>query len=138
MRSSTYRLDQLPEGHNLLTARAISNAGVAAADSDLGTAELDVDKTPPTVAQSGAPSPDQWQPQPVTLQLTGTDQPGLSGMAGTPANDDDVTHGAYIAYRLDGGPVQRVRGAQAPVTVAERRPAHADLPGLRPGGQPVV
>jgi hypothetical protein len=113
----TYRLGQLPEGHNLLSARAISNAGVPAADSDLGTAELDVDKTAPTVAESGAPSPAQWQPQAVTLQLTGTDQPGLSGM-GAAAPDQDVTQGAYIAYRIDGGPVQRVRGAQAPVTVA--------------------
>jgi hypothetical protein len=113
----TYNIAEVPEGHNLLTARAVSNAGVAAADSDLGTAELDVDKTPPTTAAAGAPSPDQWQTRQVTIDLTGTDQPSLSGMAGAPDSDPTVTDGAYIAYRIDGGSAQRARGGQVSVPV---------------------
>ena len=44
---ATLTVTDLPEGRNVVEARAISGAGVPAADSDVGTTEVDVDKTAP-------------------------------------------------------------------------------------------
>jgi hypothetical protein len=52
----------------------------------------------------------------VTLTVTGTDQPTLSGMAASP--DSTVEDGAYTSYRVDGGAARPVPGASAQVTLA--------------------
>ena len=68
---------------------------------------------------SGAPDPTKWQRSSVDLVLKGEDQPDLSGMAaGSPSRP--IEEGAYVAYRVDGGPLQKVRGAEAPIAVADK------------------
>ena len=104
----TYTIRDLPEGRNVIKARAISGAGVPS--DDVGETEVNVDLSKPDASVSGNPDPGQWQLAPVTLTLTGTDQPGLSGMRGALAHDPDDRHGAYLEFRLDGAQPQTVRG----------------------------
>jgi hypothetical protein len=94
----------------VIKARAISGAGVPAADADIGDTEVDVDKSKPSVAIAGNPDPGQWQRGPVNLTLTGSDQPNLSGMRGALSTDPETTDGGYVEYRQDGGEPQDVRG----------------------------
>jgi hypothetical protein len=109
-----YSIADLPEGRNVMKVRAISGAGVAS--DRVGTAEIDVDKTPPSSAVTGAPDPEQWQSHGVTVTVKGSDQSALSGM--DPSSSSDVRGGAYMSYRVDGGVTQLVPGdnAQVPVT----------------------
>jgi hypothetical protein len=107
---ATFTVNDLPEGRNLIKARAISGAGVPAADSDIGQTEVDVDKTKPEVSVSGNPDPGQWLRSPVTLAITGTDQANLSGMRGSLPSDPEDTDGGYLEYRLDGSSAHTVRG----------------------------
>jgi hypothetical protein len=111
---ASYSIADLPEGRNVIKARAISGAGVPS--SQVGSTEIDVDKTPPTAAVGGAPDPERWQNHGVTITVSASDQPDLSGMAASP--DSDVHHGAYLSSRVDGGQAQLVPGdtAQVPVT----------------------
>ena len=109
---ATITINDLPEGRNVVKARAISGAGVPAADSDIGETEVDVDRSKPEVSVSGNPDPAQWQRGPVSLTLTGIDQPELSGMKGIDpsAAFAKSTDEAYIEYRLDGASPQDVPG----------------------------
>lgn len=112
---ASYRIDGLPNGVHMLKARAISNAGVPS--RAVGMTEIRIDKSPPATAVDGAPDPSVWQDTPVTLHVRGADQPELSGMAPAGADDPQIEHGAYMTYRVDSAPLQRVRGATADVTV---------------------
>jgi hypothetical protein len=109
----TYSIADLPEGRNVIKARAISGAGVPS--SQVGLAEIDVDKTPPTMSDGGAPDPEAWQSHSVTVTVKGADQPGLSGMGASP--DSDVHDGAYMSYRVDRGAAQLVPGGTAQIPV---------------------
>ncbi|MGZ4202149.1 MAG: hypothetical protein ACXVRH_08835, partial [Thermoleophilaceae bacterium] len=114
---ATITLGDLPEGRNLVKARAISGASVPATDNDVGSTEIDVDKTAPEVSVAGAPDPGEWRRGPVALSLTGTDQAQLSGME-------------VVEYRGDGaqpidvpnGPTPGVQSqtVSAPVTADGR------------------
>jgi hypothetical protein len=109
-------LTGLSEGVHTIKARTISGSGVAS--SNVASQTLRVDLTGPTVAASGGPDPNKWVNQPVTVDLTAQDQPGLSGMTAA-APDRPLTDGGYIEYILDGGSPRRVRGDKAAVTVAD-------------------
>ena len=111
---ATLTINDLPEGRNIVKARAISGAGVPAADSDIGQTEVDVDKSKPATSVSGNPDPGQWQRGPVTLTLTGTDQASLSGMEGIDPSTGVVTEKAYIEYRLDGDAAMDIPGENVP------------------------
>jgi len=91
--NATTNLGDLPEGRNAIRARAISGAGVAAADADIGATEIDVDKSAPEASVLGAPDPGSWQREAVALTLGASDQAGLSGVRG-------------LEYRMDGGAAQ--------------------------------
>lgn len=108
-------LDNLSNGIHHLKARAISGAGVPSAA--VGETDIRVDRSPPSAGVDNAPDPSAWQAKPVTLRLTGIDQPELSGMGGAGPSDPQIEHGAYMTYQVDNGPAQRVRGATAEVTV---------------------
>ena len=88
-KSRDHHVRDLPEGRNLVRARAISGASVPATDDDVGSTEIDVDKTAPDVSVAGAPDPGEWRRGPVALTLTGTDQAQLSGLR-------------EVEYRVDG------------------------------------
>jgi hypothetical protein len=103
---ATITLNDLPEGKNIIKARAISGALVPAADSDIGITEVDVDKTAPDSSLIGAPDPSQWQRGPVALALIGADQANLSTMQGADLAHQQIKEGGYIEYRLDGSPAQ--------------------------------
>ncbi len=103
----------LPEGVHTVYARAISGAGVPSDTVD--STVVQVDRTPPTVTATTVDSARPYN-HPVTITITGADQPGLSGMAPAPAGQP-VTSGAYIEYSLDGGAPVDVPGASATVTV---------------------
>ena len=111
-------LEQLPEGTTVVSARAVSGAGLASAD--VGRVEVGIDRTAPSLALAPAagqqPQREEWFPRPIELLAKATDQVGLSGM--NPAPDDrPVTEGAYVEYRIDDGETQRVRGASAAFTL---------------------
>ena len=82
------RIAQLPEGVTTVRARAVSGSGVPSAE--VGSTEIRVDRTPPSVRASEAPPADVWARAPVSVTLVAADQPQLSGMG-------------QIEYRLDGG-----------------------------------
>jgi hypothetical protein len=107
---NTYRISSLPEGITTFKARAISGAGVAS--RVLGTTQIRVDRSPPTVGVTDPPDPEHWARSEVEINVFGTDQDHLSGMASADGNLP-IEEGAFIEYRLDGGAPQRVRGANA-------------------------
>ena len=111
-----YPIDDLPEGVTTIKARAVSGAGIASAE--VRSVEVKVDLSKPIASVDGAPEPARWQNRPVDLTLRGTDQPALSGMEPAPQMLT-IEEGAYIAYRIDGGELQKVRGGSAPVSVAD-------------------
>ena len=106
----TYRFGSLPEGVTTFKARSVSGSGVAS--QLVGTTTVRVDKSPPTAHVTDPPDGERWARTPVALELTGTDQPQLSGMSGAP-EQQPLEEGAFIAYRLDGGALERVRGPKA-------------------------
>jgi hypothetical protein len=110
-----FPLTDLPEGRNVIKATAVSGAGIASPAPEV--AEVLVDKTAPVASLAGAPAEQTWSRESVTLSLQGEDQLHLSGMGGAPAEEPDDTKGAYLAFRLDGGEEQRVRGAVATIPV---------------------
>ncbi len=113
-------LGALAEGVTPVRARAISGAGVPS--GDVTDAFVRVDRTAPevTLTAEGSRGGDQgtWLRRNVVLRATGRDQPGLSGMDGA-GPDLPVTRGGHIEYQVDGGPVQRERGAAAQIDLAE-------------------
>ncbi len=104
----TLTINDLPEGRNVVKARAISGAGVPS--PTVGQTEVDVDESKPDASVSGNPDPGQWQRAGVKLSILGTDQPSLSGMRGALPSDPDTKDGAYVEYRTDGNPAVDVRG----------------------------
>jgi hypothetical protein len=109
-------LDDLAEGSNVLKARAISRAGVPAPDVSVGFKTLRVDRTSPSISATSAANLAAWQSGAVTLGLKAVDQLGLSGMDPAPFGEP-VTDGGHIAYTIDGGPPQLVRGDDADLTI---------------------
>lgn len=109
---ATYRINDLPEGHNTIKARAISNADVCS--PEITQVSVPVDKTPPVLSVDNVPNPEQWHRVPISLRLRGADQEHLSGMKPAPAGAP-VEDGAYLAYRVSDGPAQKVRGDTAGV-----------------------
>jgi hypothetical protein len=98
---ATLVINDLPEGRNVVKARAVSGAGVAS--DQVGQTEVDVDRSKPVVSVSGNPDPGVWQRGPVTLEIRGVDQVGLSGMQGYKEElGQSVRDGAYLETRLDG------------------------------------
>lgn len=108
--NGVYRLRDLPEGVTTLKARAITNAGVPAADASIGSAEVKIDRSAPTVDISGAPDPNTWSHDAVSLNFAANDQPGLSGID-------------RIDYRVDNGPVQTIDGDLNPLASTTRTAA---------------
>ena len=113
-----FPINNLPEGVNIVKARAVSGAGVGSALADVDSIEVKVDVSRPMASVEGAPGATKWQNKPVDLDLKGVDQPNLSGMEPGPG-DKAVEEGAYIAYRIDDGERQLVRGDSAHVTVGD-------------------
>lgn len=113
-------LGELPEGTTIVTARAISGAGVPS--NEVGRTEVGIDRSPPTLTLAPAagelPRREEWFPRPIELLAKGTDQVGLSGMAGAP-DEQPVTDGGYVEYQIDDGAPQRVRGASAAISLAD-------------------
>jgi hypothetical protein len=103
----SYRFRSLPEGTTTFRARAISGAGVPA--GAVGTTVVRVDRTAPVARAVEAPDADRWLREPVSVVVAGTDQDHLSGMAPAPG-ELPVEDGGHLAYRIDGGELQRVRG----------------------------
>jgi hypothetical protein len=117
MGRAMFLLDNLPEGLTVLKARAISGSGLRSPDQYVATGVLKVDKTAPTATVTSSSNLGAWQRDTVVLRLKGIDQPDLSGMDPAPIQGT-VTDGGNLAYRADGGPLERVRGDDADVTFA--------------------
>jgi hypothetical protein len=111
---ATLTINDLAEGRNVIKARAVSGAGLAAADTDIRQTEVDVDESKPEASVSGAPDPGQWQRAPVTLSITGTDQANLSGMEGYDRSSGQAADAAHLEYRLDGGAPIEFAGDHTP------------------------
>jgi hypothetical protein len=90
-------LRDLPEGTTRVRARAVSGAGLPS--PQVGSTDLRVDLTPPTLT-TVAPDVRGWIPSPVDLRISATDPGTSSGMAGAPA-DQPITAGAYIRHKVD-------------------------------------
>jgi len=105
--AASYELGQLPEGETTVRARAVSGAGVSA--TSVGAASLKIDRSSPFVTAAGIPEPFVWRRSTVLLQLSSVDQVGLSGVQAAPM-DSPITEGGYLTFRLNGGPVQELRG----------------------------
>ena len=106
---STFVINDLPEGRNIIKARAISGAGVPS--GEIGQTEVDVDRSKPEASVSGNPDPGVWQRGPVTLEIRGVDQGELSGMQGADLQHGEfLEQGAYLEYRRDGADARRVAG----------------------------
>ncbi|MDX6643050.1 MAG: large repetitive protein, partial [Solirubrobacteraceae bacterium] len=110
----TYHAGALPEGTTTFKARAISGSGVPS--DKVGTTLIRVDSTPPVAGAVGAPD-GSWQPGPARFHITGTDQPGLSGMLASPL-EQPLESGAYVSHRVDAGEIQRARGGDGEVVVS--------------------
>lgn len=115
-RRPVYRITSLPEGVFTIKSRAVSGAGVPSVG--FGTSSVKVDRTPPSTALEGAPDPAQWGRGDANLVVSAVDQAHLSGMTPAPAGAQ-AEDGGYVAYRLDGGPVQRVKGDRASLKVGD-------------------
>jgi hypothetical protein len=117
---ATFSLGELAEGTTTVTARAISGAGVAA--SELGRAEVGIDRSAPALALAPAageqPRREEWFPKPIELLAKATDQAALSGMTAAP-DAEPAENGGYVEYQVDDGPPQRVRGANASISLAD-------------------
>ncbi len=105
----------LREGVTVVRARAVSGAGVPAAAD--GRGDLRVDATPPRADAAGLPGPD-WQREPVTVEISGSDQVGLSGMAAAAAGAP-LEDGAFVTVERPGAAPQRVGGDIAEVRLTE-------------------
>jgi len=88
----TFQISDLVEGTNYVHSVAVSGSGMKS--SEVGHAELLVDKTDPVTTLHGVPS--GWTTGNVPLTATATDS--LSGMGG------GAEAGAYTAISVDGGP----------------------------------
>jgi len=117
----SYGLGQLPEGQTVVNARAISGAGVAAAN--VGSAVVRVDRSPPSVLAVGVPDEFAWSRRAVEIKLSSSDQADLSGVQAAPASRPAID-GGYLAVRMDGGPIQELRGDRG-TTAIERDGVHA-------------
>ena len=84
---ATLTVTDMPEGRNVVKARAISGAGVPAADSDIGATEIDVDKTAPESVARRRAGPDAMEAEPPECALGGVDQANLSGMRALTSSD---------------------------------------------------
>jgi hypothetical protein len=117
---ATFSLGELAEGTTTVTARAISGAGVAA--SELGRAEVGIDRSAPALTLAPAageqPRREEWFPKPIELLAKATDQAALSGMTAAP-EAEPLENGGYVEYQVDDGPPQRVRGANASISLAD-------------------
>ena len=115
---ATLSLGHLPEGTTVVSARAISGAGLAA--SELGRSEVGIDRSAPALALAPAageqPRREEWFPRAIELLAKATDQAGLSGMTAAP-DDQPISDGGYVEYQIDDGSPQRVRGASASITL---------------------
>ena len=107
------KIGPLREGVTTFRARLISGAGVAS--NVVGSTQIHADLTPPSAHAIAAPDPDLWLRTPAPLEITGTDQHHLSGMAGAP-DHQPLEDGAHLTFRTDGGDLQRVRGGSARLT----------------------
>jgi hypothetical protein len=110
-------LGELPEGRTRVAARAISGAGVPAGRA--GTAELRIDRTPPSVTLRAADLPlrsreGEWLRRDVRLTAEAADQPGLSGMDPAP-DGEPLDRGAHLEIQVDDRSPQHVRGAFATI-----------------------
>ena len=101
-----------PEGAVTIKARAIAGNGQA---GPVGQTTLHVDRTAPATGALGTGNGSDPQPGPITVTLHATD--AGSGMGGADP-DQPLESGGYIAYTLDGGGLQKVRGGSAKVTVS--------------------
>jgi signal peptidase I len=106
-----------PDGRVVIRARTISTSGLASEQT--GSARIRVDRSAPVLTVAGAGNPGDWQPAPVTISLGARDSG--SGM-GAAEDDRPVESGAYIAYTLDGRPLERVGGDEAAVEVPDVGP----------------
>jgi hypothetical protein len=102
-------LNGLPEGTTTVKARAISGAGIPS--QQVGSTDVHVDLTAPTVTVENAPDAQAWTRTPVALRIVSADPGLLSGMASGP-DDRDVESGGYIRFSRDGAVNERVRGPQ--------------------------
>ncbi|MEA2474102.1 MAG: hypothetical protein QOE06_2017, partial [Thermoleophilaceae bacterium] len=110
------RLNSLAEGTTTFKARSISGSNVPS--RIVGTTQLRVDKSAPVARATDTPDPAAWARTPVEVSLAASDQEHLSGMA--PADPSlPLEKGGFIAYRLDGGDEQAVRGAIARATFGD-------------------
>lgn len=99
-------VSEFAEGVTTVRARAISGAGVPS--TEIGAADVRIDRTAPTATGEGAPDAAQWQRAPVALTLGGADQEAVSGMAA-----------GRIVYRVDGGAAVEDPGPDAGLTVGD-------------------
>jgi hypothetical protein len=113
---ASYDLTPLPNGTTTIMARAVSGALVAG--TVVGQENVRIDRLPPTVDAVGGAGT-RWVRDAVTLNVTGTDQSGLSGMAGAENSDPNYTDGAYLTYEVDGGVAHHVRGGSATIPLAD-------------------
>lgn len=110
-----HAFSDLPEGVTDVRVRTVSNAGVPSDGTT--SAQIRLDRSAPTVGATGLPDPGAWQRQPVVVELSGEDQPGLSGMGAAPL-DRPAEEGGHLWYRLDGGTPGRIRGGHGQVEIA--------------------
>ncbi|MFY9469841.1 MAG: hypothetical protein WAP37_06980, partial [Solirubrobacterales bacterium] len=102
----------IPEGRSYAHLRAVSCAGVPAAETE--HVAVDVDLTDPGLAIAGLPQA-PWTREIPAISLALTDS--LSGTAPAPPNKP-LGEGAFIRYSVDDGPEQVARGAAASVDFA--------------------
>jgi hypothetical protein len=106
-------LENLPEGVTTVRARAISGSRVPS--SEVGSADIHVDLTAPTLDVGGVSTPHEWVRGPVELTITSRDPDHLSGVASSPG-DRDVSSGGYIEYALDDMAPTQERGPQRDIS----------------------
>ena len=107
-----YPLRDLPEGTTVVKARAVSGSGAV---SGVARGVVRVDRSAPIAGLRGAGAPGASHPGPVVVTVRGSD--ALSGM-GVAEDDQPVTTGAHVAYRLDGAhDFTRVAGDHASLRI---------------------
>jgi hypothetical protein len=111
---ATYVMQSLAEGTTTVRLRTVSNAGVPS--EAIGTAYVRLDRTPPVLTDGGLPVDSYWYRDSLLVSLEAVDQENLSGMSPAPP-DSSPEAGAHIAYELDDGSTQRLRGDRAEVAV---------------------